>query len=603
MALFASSSLGCDFIIDIGPQNEAYSQLAQAINPSACLITTHPSYGTSNSLQIEPASTVLVRADLSVAGRAAIEAALTLKESDCEVRFLLNVSDYIDYFSDPDSQFFGLKIFENKFRIFSINEEAMDFQEITPLNHESISFWSLKNRNFYCLPKTTSSYIATFLHSNGFGGAENSHVEVCQDLISSGNMVRTFLPLVGEGVESRLRLVGSPVEDSSSASNWWANDNYDSFEQSILKYLLSSSALSWARARNWQSFDAVLTQTSVSPLGALVALDANKPHYWWIREFGDLDHNLKYPLDVVEMGSIFKDLSEQVITNSKAVKRHFYGHEEDVLVIEPTPRSPGIPRATKPQVPHISLVGSLNPGKGGDVLLAALLKLRERGLIFTASLRGQGPQKRVMELENTISSLGLEGLVSLDQTLNTPDQLYSDTSIIVVASRNEAFGRVPFEATSFNCGIVYSRSGGLVEYMVDGVTGLSFTPNDAGELAEKLEMLLKDSNLLDKIISTAKKELLSDERQRSSLKKLSRVFRNGGESRQQSLLQRVIKSELTERDSLITERDSLITERDSLITERDSLITERDSLITSNSWKLTKPIRLLSDLVKALKRG
>jgi hypothetical protein len=65
----------------------------------------------------------------------------------------------------------------------------------------------------------------------------------------------------------------------------------------------------------------------------------------------------------------------------------------------------------------------------------------------------------------------------------------------------------------------------------------------------------------------------------------------------------------TERDSLQTERDSLQTERDSLQTERDSLQTERDSLLAdraqifaSNSWRLTRPLRYISELVQGLRR-
>jgi glycosyltransferase involved in cell wall biosynthesis len=309
-------------------------------------------------------------------------------------------------------------------------------------------------------------------------------------------------------------------------------------------------------------------------------LDSNKPHYWWIREFGDLDHNLEYPLQINQMGALFKDLSTQVITNSKAVKRHFYGEsEEDVIVIEPTPRNSKPPNITKPRVPHISLVGAINPGKGADVLVAALSKLKSRGCSFTASLRGPGRQDRLLELRDLIESTGLEKVVSLDQTMTTLEELYSETSIVVVASRNEAFGRVPFEATGFNCAIVYSRSGGLLEYMIDGVTGLSFTPNDSSELAEKLETLLLDTELLDRLISGAKEVLLSEERHRISLEKLTEVFSKRKVPHRQSVLQHVIRSELT---------------------ERDSLITERDSLINSNSWKLTKPFRALSEVLRKI---
>jgi len=69
---------------------------------------------------------------------------------------------------------------------------------------------------------------------------------------------------------------------------------------------------------------------------------------------------------------------------------------------------------------------------------------------------------------------------------------------------------------------------------------------------------------------------------------------------------------IVERDSMITQRDASITERDSMIIERDASIVERNNMIIerdtqlrkitgSSSWRMTKPIRKISNSVR--KRG
>ena len=55
---------------------------------------------------------------------------------------------------------------------------------------------------------------------------------------------------------------------------------------------------------------------------------------------------------------------------------------------------------------------------------------------------------------------------------------------------------------------------------------------------------------------------------------------------------------IKERDALIIERDHLNHERSSLISERDHLNHERNRFLNSTSWKLTKPLRVISSLIK-----
>ncbi len=64
------------------------------------------------------------------------------------------------------------------------------------------------------------------------------------------------------------------------------------------------------------------------------------------------------------------------------------------------------------------------------------------------------------------------------------------TDIVVICSRCEAFGRTGVEAMLLGKPVIYPNTGGILEYMVEGETGLSYTPGDIDKLVEQLERLI-----------------------------------------------------------------------------------------------------------------
>lgn len=75
-------------------------------------------------------------------------------------------------------------------------------------------------------------------------------------------------------------------------------------------------------------------------------------------------------------------------------------------------------------------------------------------------------------------------------------QAYALSDIVIYpTSGEEPFGLVPLEAMASGKPIVVSRSGGLVESVVDGVTGFVIPKEDATLLAERLSTLLKSPGL------------------------------------------------------------------------------------------------------------
>ena len=79
-------------------------------------------------------------------------------------------------------------------------------------------------------------------------------------------------------------------------------------------------------------------------------------------------------------------------------------------------------------------------------------------------------------------------------------QAYGMADIVIYpTSGEEPFGLVPLEAMASGDPIVASRSGGLVESIVDGVTGFLIPKEDAAALADRLSVLLERKGLRERM--------------------------------------------------------------------------------------------------------
>ena len=71
----------------------------------------------------------------------------------------------------------------------------------------------------------------------------------------------------------------------------------------------------------------------------------------------------------------------------------------------------------------------------------------------------------------------------------------SQTDVVIVTSRSEAFCRVAVEALLLGRAVVYPRLPSLDEYMEDGVTGLGYQVGSVAELADRIDRLGADPAL------------------------------------------------------------------------------------------------------------
>lgn len=181
---------------------------------------------------------------------------------------------------------------------------------------------------------------------------------------------------------------------------------------------------------------------------------------------------------------------------------------EQIVTIPPIPKSLNECRASPlPLEPRILFVGQIIRGKGVDLLLHAMHKIR---VPCSLTIVGEGNHKSAcMQIA---SKLGLADRVEFVGWIDhdSLDRFYHDAQMAVVPSRwPEPFGMVGIEAMARGRPVVAFNSGGISDWLSDGLTGLLAEPGNTSDLAEKLQRLLTDRPLREEMASNALREVQS----------------------------------------------------------------------------------------------
>ena len=138
---------------------------------------------------------------------------------------------------------------------------------------------------------------------------------------------------------------------------------------------------------------------------------------------------------------------------------------------------------------ELVFLGRLVSDKGVAILLEALGKLKQRGVMPLLTIIGTGPEEaalRQMALERSIENqVNFVGVKTGDNLV----QLLNQHQIIVIPSVwKEPFGIVALEGVACGCAVVGSEAGGLRDAI--GPCGVTFPNGNAEALAEALQSLL-----------------------------------------------------------------------------------------------------------------
>ena len=152
----------------------------------------------------------------------------------------------------------------------------------------------------------------------------------------------------------------------------------------------------------------------------------------------------------------------------------------------------------------VLFVGRLAPVKGVDTLLMAMARLNSARLIVA----GDGEQRD--RLESLAKSLCVDAHFTGRVGAAERDALFSSSDVVVVPSitlpcgRTEGTPVVCLEAMAAGLPVIASNAPGLAEVVTDRCDGLLFESGNHAMLADKLSLLLRDSELRARLSTNAK---------------------------------------------------------------------------------------------------
>ena len=167
-----------------------------------------------------------------------------------------------------------------------------------------------------------------------------------------------------------------------------------------------------------------------------------------------------------------------------------------------------------PGVPVVGLVGRLQPWKGQDRLLRAQALLRQRGqeihtVIVGGAAYGFSPEYAA-SLQPLISSLGLDGAVTLTGQVPDAGPYIEHMDILVNASDPEPFGIVLLEGMARGVAVLAVDSGGPAEFIEQQHTGVLARSGEPADLADALESLLASSERRRAIAAAGRESYLRE---------------------------------------------------------------------------------------------
>ena len=148
---------------------------------------------------------------------------------------------------------------------------------------------------------------------------------------------------------------------------------------------------------------------------------------------------------------------------------------------------------------YIFSVGRMVEKKGFDILIKAFAVSKASESVKLI-IEGTGPESAKLKILAKSLKLG-EKIVFMDGKLNEMQKIvYMKNAIIgVVPSKIEPFGIVALEFMACGTPLIASNTGGLSD-LVDGKnTGLLFNNQDVNDLAQKIDMLIVDLDLLNNL--------------------------------------------------------------------------------------------------------
>ncbi len=159
---------------------------------------------------------------------------------------------------------------------------------------------------------------------------------------------------------------------------------------------------------------------------------------------------------------------------------------------------------------RLLFVGRISAGKGLEVLIDSMAELRTRHDDLTLTVVGDGPHRGVLERLCHRRSLADHVTFTGSKNQDEVAKLLADHDIFVLPSFAEGVPVVLMEAMGAGLPVVATQVGGLTELVDDGVSGFLVRPFDHTQLIDRIERLVADPELRERLGRAGRAAVLAD---------------------------------------------------------------------------------------------
>ena len=336
-------------------------------------------------------------------------------------------------------------------------------------------------------------------HYSNLYGANRSLIDLIDGLREYN--VNPFVVIPNEGKITNLLQARNVPYEIVSVPSWVSGAPISNFRKRRTLIKLVKAVPYYRKIIKEYSIDIVYTNSSVTPIGRLVALLTGKPHIWHIREMLELHYNKDFVFPKWFSMQLIST-SKAIICNSVAVQEHHFKQKKKKIHIiyngiasvkEFEKYKNSNQKKISSQEKTFAIVGVIHPNKGQDKAIKAIADLKERGLNAELMIVGGGNVEYKNHCEDLVKKLNIKNRVKFTGYKSDPYEIFLNSFCLLVCSEFEAMGRVTVEGMSACLPIIAKNSGGTPEIILHGVTGFLYDTHD--ELVNYMEKFIKDPNL------------------------------------------------------------------------------------------------------------
>lgn len=351
-------------------------------------------------------------------------------------------------------------------------------------------------------------------HYVGYYGANKALLQLIIDLKEKNIIPIVLVPFDGQFCKV---LESNNIEYViKNFHNWRYDSKKNKFAIRYLKlvyYLFCDflNILPFYRTLKRKKISLIHTNSSMIPIGGIMAKLLRIPHVWHLREFGEgMDYDNYFYLGKKLSGKIMSYTSDSIVAISQAIKDYYATiiREKEIEIIYDgisiEKVNLAVPLKKKDKKINVCIVGRVSPGKNQLEILKALKFLKksvlEKILLY---IIGDGDAEYLDTLNDFVINNKLTAYVKF---LGYRDDVYSlleKMHIGVVSSEYEGFGLVTIEYMLHKVAVIASNSGANLELIQNEKNGLIYTLGDYVELANRIELLVNNLTLKEFLVENA----------------------------------------------------------------------------------------------------